>query len=196
MAGICIYQGKAKHRKNNDYFLKEKKFKGTVKKLGWEKEQEALEFILTYIKKYDSKDIDESYLELIAIKPGFHELWIHDDYFRDEPEDESCREIAFGCLQKKAKLSDLDLEKFPAEINKKSYFSYASCNVTEGPFVYRKNVALTYFQEIRKIRSPKQLTELQKKFHILDYYPRHNRIGSRDDLDLFLQKAEKFTKFM
>ena len=196
LAGITIYQGNTKNRKPNDYFWKEKKFNKKSKSLCWEQEKKALRFILSYIKKYNSKEINKSYLELIAIKPGFHELWIHNKYFHERYHDKKPRSIALNILKWKNKKSLLKLSSFPKEINKKDYLSFAPCNITEGPFVYRKNLEISYIDEIRLIRSQKQLNELHKKFYILDYYPSHNMIQSRDKLTLLLRKAEKYTKFL
>jgi hypothetical protein len=196
MAGINIYQGGTKNRKDNDYFWKEMGFKPKVKKLGWKEEQDALGFILSFIRKRDSNRIDKSYLELIAIKPGFHELWIHSDYFKYYYGEKRSRYIALNILKKDSKRSLLSLKRYPKEINKKDYLSYASCNITEGPFVYRKKVNTTYYTEIRNITERTQLPELHKKFYILDYYPCHNLICSRKDLKSVLIKADKFKYYM
>jgi len=196
MAGINIYQGGTKNRKNNDYFWKEKKFKPKVKKLGWEKEQEELGFILSYIRKLYTDCIDNSYLELIAIKPGFHELWIHKDYFEYYYEKQTPRNLALNILKKESKKSLLNLDCYPKEINKGAYLSYAACNITEGPFVYRKKIETKYHKEIRKITSKTKLSELHGKFHILDYYPGHNKIRSKSELNSIIEKAEKFKYYL
>ena len=196
MAGIKIYQGGTKKRKENDYFWKERKFKPKVKKLGWNKEQTELGFILSYIRKLYSDCIDKYYLELIAIKPGFHELWIHKDYFEYYYEKQTPRNLALNILKKENKRSLLNLDRYPKEINKGAYLSYAACNITEGPFVYRKKIDTKYHKDIRNITSKSQLSELHSKFHILDYYRCHNKIRSKSDLNSIIAKAERFKYYM
>jgi len=87
-----------------------------------------------------------------------------------------------------------NLDRFPPEINRRSYFTYASCNITEGPFVFRKSIDTSYYNEIRKIESPKDLKKLKNNFYILDYY--HDKIDSLDDLKHLLKKAETFKGFI
>ena len=87
-----------------------------------------------------------------------------------------------------------ELDRFPPEINGKSYLTYASCNITEGPFVSRKSMKISYFDEIRKIRSQDDLNELENNFNILDYY--HKDINSPKDLKKILKDAEKFKGFV
>ena len=98
---------------------------------------------------------------MIAIKPGFHELYIHSDYFDKEtiPTDDTIRSEVFRLLRcfSDLRTSEINkLDKMPPEINKKNYLTYASCNITEGPFVFRKSIETSYFDEIRKIKSKKR----------------------------------------
>jgi len=194
LAGLTVYQGNTKQRKDNDAFWKEAGFKTKAKEQNWEKERTELQNILSLLKQLEAKSVSRLYAELIAIKPGFHELFIHDNYFDSMPKGATPRDKVFRMLRNKEDISALALGKLPKEINKNSYFSYAPCNVTEGPFVFRKGIAVSYFDKIRKIRSKKKLHELTENFHILDYY--HEDISSHDKLGRLLERAKFFCKFI
>ncbi len=192
MAGLQIYQGNTKSRKSNDYFWKSAGFKSVARKeINWEEDRKSLGFILSFIKAVKSNDIDKTYAELIAIKPGFHEICIHEDYFNEEVKnDGTSRSKAFMLLR--GHKEKLRLHKMPAEINRKSYLSYAPCNVTEGPFVFRKKLDTSYFNEICKTDNRKKKRELLKQFHTLFY----NSISSRKQLKMLIEKAEKYRHFL
>jgi hypothetical protein len=68
--------------------------------------------------------------------------------------------MVFRMLRNKEELSALKLQGLPAEINKNNYISYAPCSVTEGPFVFRKNLSVSYYDELRRITAKEQLHEL------------------------------------
>ncbi len=192
LAGIQIYQGNTKSRKSNDYFWKSAGFKDVARRgINWDEDRQSLGFILNFIKNMKVENIDKMYAELIAIKPGFHEICIHENYFNYVPEDNGTpRNKAFRLLR--GYKVRLHLDKMPSEINRKSYFSYAPCNVTEGPFVFRKKLSVSYLDEIRRMDKKDKVCELLKKFNVLFY----NRIGSRKQLKDLLNKAEKFRCFL
>jgi len=195
LAGLKVYQGNTNQRKVNDSFWQEAGFISCAKQqICWEKERYELQRILFLIRDMNRQHTTQKYAELIAIKPGFHEIWTHPDYFEHILKGNTPRERVFRMLRGQGELSELSLDKMPPEINKNSYFSYAPCNVTEGPFVFRKNIAFSYFDEIRKIRSKDNLCNLQEKFYILDYL--RARIDSRKSLSKFLRKAERFKSFL
>lgn len=196
LAGLQIYQGSAKQRKNNNSFWQDAGFAKEAKSLNWEKDRNELQTILSLMKLVHKNCLTRSYAELIAIKPGFHELFIHNDYFEkfSIPEPTSPRNIVFRTLRNKGSIATLKLKKLPGEINKNSYFSYAPCNVTEGPFVFRKNIDVSYYDAIRCIKSKGLMHDLQNKFHILDYF-RHD-ITTRRKLAKFLETAQAFCNFL
>lgn len=195
VAGLKVYQGNPPVRKANDDFWREAGFTAEANGLDWRKEQEELKRILTLLKIISRKSISRVYAELIAIKPGFHELYLHRDYFDADtiPTGISPRDQVFRMLRNKDELCSLALDEFPREMNKRDYFGYAPCNVTEGPFVFRKSHDVSYFDEIRRIRTKRQIRSLKDKFHILDYY-RHD-LSTQDKLEKFLELAEPFCRF-
>jgi hypothetical protein len=135
------------------------------------------------------------YAELIAIKPGFHEIWVHGNFFEEEfkenlhdNEGNRAKNRVLNMLRNKTPLraSDIGLTKFPSyQINKKLYISYASCAFTEGPFVRRRNDSISYFDEIRKIKSLAEKPNLKEKFYIEDY----RNIKTRKELATFLSNV-------
>ncbi len=197
LADINVYQGNTKNRKPNDFFWKDVGFSETSKdNIDFDVEQKELSFILSYLRSIEVTNFNNIYAELIAIKPGFHELFIHEDYF-DEiaiPKGKEIRSRVFRLLRGIGKISEMEINKLPHEINSKSYFTYASCNITEGPFVFRKRISVSYFDEISKIKTKDDLEELDEKFHYLDYY--NCNLDTLEKLNNFLLKAEKFRFFM
>jgi len=197
LAGLNVRQGKAKIKRDNDYFWKSVGFKSKAKKENkFSEEYNALNFIITYIRN-NLSDIKKIYTELIAIKPGFHELYIHPDYFDKKfyPKGNDFRGITLRFLRGQGNLSNIDLKKLPDNVsNHYHYIRYAPCNVTEGPFVYRKNISVSYSEEIRKIDTKDKISDLKKNFMIFDY--KHKNLDSKAKLRTFLLEAEKFRYFM
>lgn len=204
LAGLHVRQGRAKEKKANDYFWKNAGFTSEAKKINkFKEEYEELRFILTYIRKFKLNNFNKIYAELIAIKPGFHEIWIHPDYFEDKynkkkPDrtKDKPRDKIFRLLRGQYNLDDLKLKKMPGDVkNFYNYIRYAPCNITEGPFVFRKNISVSYYEEIKKIKSKEKLLNLQKYFWILDY--KNGKLNSRQELKEFLSdKAEKFRYYI
>lgn len=197
LAGINVYQGNTKERKPNDYFWSKAGFTQKSKKsISFNKERSELSFILSYLRHSKVNNFNKIYGELIAIKPGFHELTIHNNYFEESsyPKSQDIRSQFFRLLRGIGDLSDIKLNKLPHEINSKSFFSYASCNITEGPFAYRKSMAVSYFEEIRKIKTKNMLKNIDNNFYYLDY--NYSEIQTLKDLNNFLLKAKKFIYFM
>lgn len=195
LAGLKVYQGNASVRKDNDTFWQEAGFTADAREQNWQKDRDELESVLKLLKVVTPKPVTRAYAELLAIKPGFHELFLHGDYFDAHtiPTGTSPRDQVFRMLRNKVELSSLTLDEFPKEINKRAYFGYAPCNVTEGPFVFRKSLDVSYFDEIRRIRTKRQIRTLKDKFHILDYY-RHD-LSTQDKLERFLELAEPFCRY-
>ena len=202
-AGIKIYQGNTKNRVDNDEFWKNAGFKKDAQnKISFEEEFEELDFIIKYLRSLNLENYNKLYAELIAIKPGFHEIYIHENYFNenetyrnDIENKDSERDKVFKLLRGYGNVENIFLTKLkPNEINSKNYFSYAPCNVTEGPFVFRKRISVSYFNEIQKIHQKEELKNLKENFHILDYY--HKKPRTIEELEKILEKAEQFKKYM
>lgn len=196
LAGKTVYQGNASDRKENDWFYKDVDFTDEIRdELELDIEGDEMVFILHYIRYSEQTDYASIYAELISIKPGFHELMVHDNYFDESsyPAPDGVRSQVFRMLRGIGELSELELDGLPRDINTKSYFTYGSCNVTEGPFVYRNSVSTSYYEELRKIRSRSDIDGLNSNFHFLNY---HNSIKTTDELKNLLDRADKFRGFL
>ncbi len=196
LARMNVYQGNTSDRKDNDDFWKSKGFKEiAIIKNNFNIEKIDLKFIIRYLNNLKVDNFNKIYSELIAIKPGFHEMWMHGNYFEDKynkpprnPSKENEKEKIFRRLRGLGNLSDLIFKVMPNDLKKwNSYFTYASCAITEGPFVLRKNVSISYFDEIKRISSKKDIRALEKSFEILDY--RQSNLNSREKLGLFLENT-------
>ncbi len=196
LSGLTIYQGNPPQRRVNDSYWQDAGFTIETRDQNWQKEHHNMQRIIAILKRISSQSLSRLYAELIAIKPGFHELYVHHNYFERStiPRGKSTRDEVFRLLRNIGDISALSLDRLPAEINKNNYISYAPCNVTEGPFVCRKRPSVSYVSEIRRITSITQLPELEDNFHILDYYSRD--LSTRDKLAEFLQLAKPFCTFM
>ncbi|HLD54806.1 MAG TPA: hypothetical protein VJB35_00960 [Candidatus Nanoarchaeia archaeon] len=198
LADINVYQGNTQNRQSNDSFWKNAGFTQTTKdNIDFDMEKKELAFIISYFRSLELSNFNKIYSELIAIKPGFHELLIHEDYFNETsiPKDKGIRSKVFRLLKGKGELSELEPNRLlPHEINSKSYFTYASCNITEGPFVFRKSISVSYYDEIRKIKSIKDLEKFKDNFYFLNYC--NHELNTIQKLNDFLLKAEKFRYFM
>ncbi len=196
LSGLTIYQGNPPQRRVNDSYWQDAGFTIEAKEQNWQKEHHDMQRIIAILKRINSGSLPQLYAELIAIKPGFHELYVHHNYFERStmPLGKSPRDEVFRLLRNSGDISALSLNRLPAEINKNNYISYAPCNVTEGPFVCRKRPSVSYYTEIQRITSKAQLHDLEDNFHILDYY-RHD-LSTRDKLGEFLQLAKPFCTFM
>jgi hypothetical protein len=202
-AGIIIYQGNTPNRVDNDSFWREAGFTEEARgKISFEKEFKELDFIISYLRNLRLPNYNRVYAELIAIKPGFHEIIIHENYFekneayRSNPENnDKDRNKVFKLLRGYGKLMDIYNETLrPTEINRMKYFSYAPCNITEGPFVFRRKLSVSYYDEIREIDKKEKLDKLKENFHIYDYY--HNKPKTINDLKIILKETERFKTYL
>lgn len=171
LAGLKVTQPLGTGQKDNDSFWKEAGFSPKAKELDWCSDFYALDRVIGIMKTdgiYD--DVLSAYKELIAIKPGFHELLVHHDYFCRTPDGDTLRDQVFKMLRNKEHSSPVSVSKMPDDIDTLQYYRYAPCHVTEGPFVSRKDSLVSCFEEIRTIDLPCKIQLLQDKFHISNYY--------------------------
>ncbi|KZX17532.1 hypothetical protein MBCUT_02070 [Methanobrevibacter cuticularis] len=213
LAGKNVYQGNVDVRKDNDDIFKDIGFKSPEETgVNFEEETNEFNFIIRFLRKYYQNDLPNVYTELIAIKPGMHELLIHGNYFdlTEKHQDKvnknkinaknvdgkvDYRSEVFALLANVGNVEHSpvqNLSKFPGEINVNSYFTYASCNITEGPFVSRKIKDISYFDEIRKIHSKEEIKNIESKFNVY-YYDKG--VDSREKLEKVLHETEKFKSF-
>lgn len=216
--GLKVYQGNVKEKKDNDVFWREAGFTEKARNdISFQIEHEELDFIIKYLRDLGLENYSSVYAELIAIKPGFHELYIHSDFLKigkekNKNKTDKIRYTIFKLLRGEGRLESIRLARLnPSEINKKSYLGYAPCNVTKGPFVFRKKLEVSYYDEIREMKDfeklkvdekakPKEIwklnekgkRELKKNFHVYDY----REEIKRKDLKTILKETEKFKSYL
>jgi hypothetical protein len=171
------------------------------------KEKDELDFIIKYIrneyfnnKKCKAKYKRNMYKELLAIKPGFHEVYIdmkngqvHRKRLLKEKNDRRNTVLKMiHNIYKDGK--SFSLKDINDEIKVPSYLTYAACHITEGPFVYRKKLSVSYYDELKKFTLTNDLNGFKDSFIVLDYWDAN--INTSEKLDNFLEKAKKFKEFI
>ena len=153
------------------------------------REKHELKIILKYLFDVFSSDLPGLYRELIAIKPGFHEIWADDNWAEDGHveglKDSPYKDRRTLVLKEIHGLINpaphLDLRNVIYEISIPAFMTYAPCNVTEGPFVYRKRADISYYQLLRD----RERINLSDHFFIYDYWGKEIREKDLDVLKCF-----------
>lgn len=148
-----------------------------------------LKIILKYLFDVFSNDLPGLYRELIAIKPGFHEIWADDNWAEDGHveglKDSPYKDRRTLVLKELHGLIDpaphLDLRNVVYEITIPAFMTYAPCNVTEGPFMYRKRNDVSCYQLLRD----REKVNLSDHFLIYDYWGKDIKEKDLDVLKCF-----------
>ena len=119
--------------------------------LDWDQERKELALALGELSRQPVTPA--TYAKLIALKPGFHEAWLHETFPEDAQEGpETSRGRVFAMLRG-SPLDLIDLSGYDlVDISDPDAFlAYAPCAITEGPFVRRKNPGTSYFDALRRV---------------------------------------------
>lgn len=172
LAGLEVTQTPGVVPKDNDSFWRDAGFSQKAKELDWDKELRELKRILGILKiKAIGFDYFTLYKELIAIKPGVHELLIHHDYFEKIPSGDTLRDSVFRMLRGGDYSGPEYLDELPVDMDFIQYYRYAPCHVTEGPFISRKKCdGMSCFKEISKIDLPCKVEQLNDTFYVYNYF--------------------------
>lgn len=140
------------------------------------REKQEMKVILKYLFDVFSSDLQGMYRELIAIKPGFHEIWA-DNNWADNGHIEGLRESPYKDRRSQVlreihglikPILHLDLTNITYELNIPAFLTYAPCNSTEGIISYRRSNDISCYQILRNHKS----VNLSDYFLIYDYYGR------------------------
>ena len=195
LAGIEVTQLDSGEKKDNDYFWQVAGFSRKAKELDWGKDIVDLKRVLgIFCQPGLHFNYSTLYKELIAIKPGFHEMLIHPDYFSKMPTGDTLRDNIFRMIRGVGRIDDSDIEELPQDMDTLAYFRYAPCHVTEGPFVLRKGLNDSYFDELRKIDSEEKKMGIDSNFFVFDYF--HSKIDSQQKLENILSQTQVFTGWL
>ena len=121
--------------------------------LDWDQERKELGAALGEVRRQPATPA--TYAEIIALKPGFHEAWLHETFPDDAQEGpETPRGKVFAMLRG----SPLDLidptgHDLDELTDPDAFLGYAPCAITEGPFVRRRHSGTSYFDELRQVGS-------------------------------------------
>ena len=178
-----------------------------------ENETEELNYVIKYMRdicfnngvgRYQKEALCK---ELIAIKPGAHERFLdlyhlyndeksgHCNKYLPKPGD-SKRDNVLRMLHNAYKKDiRIDLSDVNSEIRIPSYLTFAPCNITEGPFIFRKSIKINYFNELRSIKKGIDPMGFKSKFYYLDYFGMKANLSDEKKLDDFLKSANRFKKY-
>ncbi len=164
--------------------------------LDWDHECDELASALTEFSRH--RGTSTTYAELIALKPGFHEAWLHETFPDDAQEGpEAPRGRVFAMLRG----GPLDLiEPFSFDSmdfsDPEAFLAYAPCAVTEGPFVCRKDQVTSYFDDLRRAGTEPLVSarhaSLQESFNVLDYCQRLQDEDNAVSLERVIYEAKAF----
>lgn len=141
----------------------------------YDKEYTDLAFILKYLLNCSPRKKSAVYRELISIKPGFHEVFmdkVHQFEHRVDLQDSKKKDRRSSVLRMIHRLPDKQKENWPDiahEINARTYITYATCNITEGPFIYRRFLDQSYFTALHRMPKGATVSNFNRDFAFLDY---------------------------
>jgi hypothetical protein len=198
LAGLEVHR-KADPKPENDWFWRSCGFDPRAKhELDWERERNDLASAVQDLVLYHGAEASTTYAEIIALQPGFHEAWLHEQFPNDIHEGpESPRGRVFAILRGgAADLAELE-GRYPRNLaDPESFMWYAPCAVTEGPFVRRKGPRASYFEELRRVGVlPHQADRraiLEKSFFVLDPWQRLQDEDNAPALERLIHEAEAF----
>jgi len=197
LAGLRVRQATDRPRRDNDAFWLERGFSQAAKhELPWEPETQALQSSLQKLAGQITGNATKLYAELIALKPGFHEAWLHDDFPEDAYEGpDSPRGRVFAVLRSRA--SDLIPlgGTLPRDIlTPGAYQGYAPCAFTEGPLVQRRHPDISYYGSLRGVghlpSQTKRRSCLLEDFHVIDIWQRLNDDNTPRNLERIIAEVE------
>lgn len=199
LAGITLRQKPDRPHQENDWFWESKGFDPRARHdLNWQVEREELDMAIHDLISDSADTASITYAEVIALKPGFHEAWLHDDFPNDAYEGpDNPRGRVFAILRG-SPLDLIDLgPSFPGDLSHAdSFLGYAPCSVTEGPFVRRKHPDVSYFDELKRVGDVTTFsgrrTILRESFEVLDTWQRLQDQNDRSTLEDLIKAAESF----
>lgn len=172
-----------------------------------QKEQKEIKFIIQYMRDicFNSGAKRENkvalYKELIAIKPGAHEIFMDLNNDSEHWDSQESGPISkFNVLKMLHNVSkkkiEIDISKVNSDIKYPSYLTYSTCYITEGPFIFRKSIKNNYFNDLRTIKRGSDPIGFKSKFNYLDYFGMKANLTDEKKLDDFLKSAARFKQYL
>lgn len=166
--------------------------------LGWEQDRRHLTDAIEDLLLQSEHKGTANYAEFIAMKPGFHEAWLHDNFPFDVTESlKTPRGRVFATLRGNS-IGLMDRDGLYTEDlhNPDAYLGYAACAITQGPFVRRKTSDVSYFRELCRAGQISDVSNrrafLVESFEVLDSWQRLHDENNARALDRLIGEAESF----
>lgn len=164
--------------------------------LGWDQEREDLTSALGALAR--CQDSTATYAEALALKPGFHEAWVHEAFPEDAQEGPDMPRGRVFAILRGSPRGLLDLAgAVPTDLSDPdSFLGYAPCAVTEGPFVRRRHQGVSYFAELKRVGTISSIAPrreiLRESFQVLDACQRLREKDSSIGLARLIEEAKAF----
>lgn len=175
LAGVKVVQPVGTPPRANDWFWEQQGFDPRAKhELDWDQDHRNLASAIRDLVQHSGPTVTVPYAELIAMKPGFHEAWLHDEFPHDVHEGPEAPRGRIFAILRGSHLPLIDLHgAFPADFTEPDEFlGYAPCVVTEGPMVRRLRPDVSYFAELKRVGEMPTFKErrdiLRDSFEVLD----------------------------
>ena len=164
--------------------------------LGWDQEREDLASALGALTR--CKEVTATYAEALAVKPGFHEAWVHAGFPDDAQEGPDTPRGRVFAILRGSPLGLIDLAgHYPADLSDlSSFLGYAPCAVTEGPFVRGRHQGVSYVAELKRVGTIPSIEARQailcESFRVLDACRRLREEDSAIGLSRLIEETEAF----
>ncbi len=164
--------------------------------LGWDQEREDLASALGALTRCQDPKI--TYAEALALKPGFHEAWMHEAFPEDAQEGPGTPRGRVFAILRGSQLDLIDLAGgYPADLSDPScVLGFAPCAMTEGPLVRRRHQGVSYFAELKRVGIIYSIAArqevLKKSFQVLDACQRLRNENSAVGLARLIEETEAF----
>ena len=164
--------------------------------LDWDQEREDLASALRELTR--CHDATTTYAEALALKPGFHETWVHAAFPDDAQEGPDTPRGRVFAILRGSQLGLIDLAgRYPVDLSDPCCFlGYAPCAVTEGPFVRGRHEGVSYFAELKRVGAIPSIEARQamlcESFRVLDACRRLRDEDSAIGLARLIEEAEAF----
>jgi len=165
--------------------------------LDWDQELEDLTSALGELTR--CQDVTTTYGEALALKPGFHEAWVHTAFPADAQEGPDTPRGRVFAILRGSQLGLINLAgHYPADLSDpEGFLGYAPCAVTEGPFVRRRHQDVSYFAELKRVGNIPSISArqaiLRESFQVLDACQWLRNEDSAIGLERLLKEAITFT---
>jgi hypothetical protein len=166
--------------------------------IDWQVERDSLARAVEGLFECHDSDPTLTYAELIALKPGFHEVWHHESLAIKATENpDSHRGRVFARIYGNSVPLKEALGIYPPDVSHpEDYQGFAGCAVTEGPIVRRRSPEVSYFTELCRIGMVEDRVHRQNalrgSFHVLDTWQCLQDQNNARSLDALIQDAERF----